>query len=396
MRKKILFITWDGASENYMEGLFMPIFQEIKKYYPIEFYILQFTWSDEKKIEHTRQAAKEMGIHYTASRILQKPKATLGSLFSLFTGRRKISRYIKKYSIDFVMPRSNFPAFMVHQISNKNFKIIFDADGLPIEERVDFCGLTQKSYRYKWLKKQETNMLLQADRVITRSQKSIDIHLKTIGEQYREKFSVVYNGRNTEFFKPNAVTREQKKKELGFKEGEKIFVYCGSLGPQYGWEEMMHIFKRYESQKLAKWLILTGNPQFALARIPPDLSSKILIKQIFSQEVPEYLNTADIAFAIRQPTFSMKGVAPIKLGEYLLMGLPTIASKGIGDSEALLQNASNCFLYDHLDSQVETKCDEWLIKIEKKEKNNNRDLGLQYFSLKGAAESYMYVLKTLK
>lgn len=35
----------------------------------------------------------------------------------------------------------------------KNLKIIFDADGLPIQERVDYAGLKENSLQYQWLKK---------------------------------------------------------------------------------------------------------------------------------------------------------------------------------------------------------------------------------------------------
>jgi glycosyltransferase involved in cell wall biosynthesis len=53
-------------------------------------------------------------------------------------------------------------------------------------------------------------------------------------------------------------------------------------------------------------------------------------------EVPRHLAAGDLGLALRQPTFSMQAVAPIKLGEYLLCGVPVLATRGIGDSEALV------------------------------------------------------------
>ncbi len=107
--------------------------------------------------------------------------------------------------------------------------------GLPLEERVDFSGLSKTSKQYQWLKGEETKLLLKADGILTRSQKAIAIHLKTIGDAYRDNFTVVFNGRNPDFFKTDASQKKAIRKTLGISEDDFVFVYCGSLGPQYGW-----------------------------------------------------------------------------------------------------------------------------------------------------------------
>src|SRR5690606_31076769 len=78
-----------------------------------------------------------------------------------------------------------------------------------------------------------------------------------------------------------------------------------------------------------------------------ELKTHIILKKVPVSEVSDYLNAADLGFGLRQPTYSMQGVAPIKLGEYLLTGLPVIASKGIGDTTEILHAFDDCFLYDH-------------------------------------------------
>jgi glycosyltransferase involved in cell wall biosynthesis len=132
-------------------------------------------------------------------------------------------------------------------------------------------------------------MLLQADGVITRSQKAIDIHLKTINNQQPEKFTVVLNGRDTHFFKPEAASRKQVRAELNILEEATVFVYCGSLGPQYGWSEMIEIFEKYQQRNTtACFLILTGNTEFALQRIPNQIADNIIVKKVPFEQVPKY------------------------------------------------------------------------------------------------------------
>ncbi|MET3730526.1 hypothetical protein [Moheibacter stercoris] len=392
--KNLLFITWDGPQTSYMEGLFMPIFHEIAKSGEVNFHVLQFTWADQKKIEEVKKAAEKLDIRYTAFPVYKKPVASIGSFLTLFTSSQKIEKYIRENKIDIIMPRSTFPAFMVNKIK-KSFegKIIFDADGLPIEERVDFAGLKRNSFLYKFLKSAETRMLKKADAVITRSGKALDIHVQTIGEQHRPKFSVVFNGRDAEKFKFNEEWRRAARKELGV-DDELLFVYAGSLGPQYCMDEMLEIFRISER---AKFLILTGNPEFAVKHIPEDLRERIEVKKVPSDEVPYWLNAGDIAFGLRQPTYSMQGVAPIKLGEYLLCGIPVIASKGIGDSEEILQYFEECFVWDHAESLKDKlpEIKEFIQNATYADRKIIRQKALDYFSLEAAAQSYIKVWRNI-
>jgi len=396
MPKNLLFITWDGPQTSYVEGLFMPIFQEIAKISDVKFHVLQFTWADEIKVSHTKNVAEKMGIKYAALPIIRKPNVSFGSLLTVFTSSGKIKKYIKENNIDIVMPRSTFPAMMINQIKDRNFKLIFDADGLPIEERIDFAGLKTDSFQYKLMKSAETKMLKNADAVITRSEKAIYVHISNIGEDNRNKFSVVFNGRDKNLFKLNANSRLEARKELGL-EDEFMFVYAGSLGPQYCFSEMLEIFKNFSQSNNSIFLILTGNTEFAEQNMPSDLKSNIILKSVKSDEVPFYLNAADVTFALRKPTFSMQGVAPIKLGEYLLCGLPVIASKGIGDTDNILENFEECYLFDHavsLELQKEPITN-FLEKSIFAHRNNIAKKAQNYFSLEAAAESYIKAIKKI-
>ena len=391
--KNILFITWDGPQTSYMEGLFMPIFHEIAQQADFQFHVIQFTWADAQKIAHTKAAADQMGITYTAWPVLRKPNVSIGSLLTVLTSSAKIKKYIRENNIHTVMPRSTFPAMIVNQIKNKNFKLIFDADGLPIEERIDFAGLKKESFQYKLMKSAETKMLKSADAVITRSQKAIDIHIAHIGESYRSKFSVVFNGRDKNVFAYQPPLRGEVRQELGLKD-ELLFVYAGSLGPQYCLNEMLEIFQTYAEKHLAKFLILTGNTEFAEQNIPTELKPHVILKSVPAEKVSLYLNGGDVAFGLRKPTFSMQGVAPIKLGEYLLCGLPVIASKGIGDTERILENFEECYLYDHsigLLPQI-AQIKNFVEKAIFVDRNNIAEKAQHYFSLEAAAESYLKAL----
>jgi len=395
--KSILFITWDGPQTNYMEGLFLPLFNEIQKTSAYQFHIIQFTWGSNERIINIKQKANEINVFYTEQIVNRKPTVIIGSLISLYKGTQFIENYIALNDIDIVMPRSTMPAIMVNRIKDRKFELIFDADGLPLEERVDFSGLSPKSFQYKFLKKQETKMLISANGVLTRSKKAIKIHSNYIGNKNIEKFSVVTNGRDINFFKPNKLSRNEVRKELNVANTALVFVYCGSLGPQYSLEEMMGIFLGFnQKHNDSKFLILTGDVAYTKNRIPKEVENSIVVKSVSFEEVPKYLSGADIAFALRKPKYSMTAVDPIKIGEYLLMGLPTIASTKIGDSEKLLKKNTNCFLYNHHSNLSTNQAIEFIEYLDTDEQEKIRAFGVEYYSIEKSAATYIESLNLLK
>ncbi|WP_417237041.1 glycosyltransferase [Bizionia paragorgiae] len=390
--KKILFISWDGPQTSYMEGLFFPIFEEIQKQSNFQFHVLQFTWANAAKIDVVKEAANQAGVTYTAAAISRKPIVSIGSFLTALKGTKLIQKYLTEHKIDILLPRSTFPAMIVNRLKHGKVKIVFDADGLAIDERVDFSGLSNKSLMYKFLKNEEKKLLKRANYVLTRSQKAIDIHVNTIGEEFRDKFYVVTNGRNSEHFKPSEDQRHRIRKTLKLTDDTILFVYCGSLGPQYGWEKMMAIFGDYhQAHPAAHFLILTGNIEFAEKNLDESLRNNCTIKSVPFIEVPNYLSAVDVAFAIRIPTYSMQGVAPIKLGEYLLMGVPTIASKGIGDSEEILNNIEGNYLFDHQDPENIQNAITFVENL-KDHQRELREAGITYFSIENSAKSYIKAL----
>lgn len=391
--KNILFITWDGPQTSYMEGLFMPIFHEIQKEDKYHFHVIQFSWGTEERIAITKKKAQELNIKYSFKKIHRKPQALIGSLFTIIEGVAFIKKYLKNNSIDILMPRSIMPSIMINRLFNKNYKILFDADGLPIEERIDFSGLKKNSLIYNIYKKEEKLILTKANAVITRSTKAVDFHLTAIGKNHKDKFFVVINGRDTTFFKSNSIVSQKLREEFNIMKDTKVFIYSGSLGPQYGWEIMMKIFKRYlQINNNAIFLVVTGNVEFATKRIPEALQDHIIVKSCPFEDIPKYLSIGDIAFAIREPKPSMQGVAPIKLGEYLLIGIPTIASAGIGDTEYILKDKHFCFLYKHYAIESIDNAIKFIEKSQDLDKVEIQNFGADNFSMEISATSYKNAL----
>lgn len=399
MVKKILFITWDGPQTFYMEGLFMPIFKEVMKYCDVEFHVMQFTWGKNERTKITADIAKNLNIHYTSVSILRRPTVALGSIYTLLNGSKKIQKYIDRHKIDIVMPRSTFPAFMVNNINISKVQVIFDADGLPIEEKVEFEGLKKNGFVYNFMKSIEKKILYNSDVVITRSYKAIDILINEFGDKLKNKFTVVNNGRNINDFKYTLSYRESIRKKYSIPENSILLIYVGSLGEKYALKEMNEIFERVKMLKEAYFLILTGDEQYVNKIIPNYSDKQVIVIKANSADVPKYICAADIGFALIYPTHSMKAAVPTKLGEYLLCGLPVIASANIGDTEYILKDFKNCFIYDHNENFKKQLFEiaDFIVKHKDKDKDKDREktrsIAIEHFSLETSAKMYYSAIK---
>lgn len=397
----ILFVTWDGPQVSYLEGLFLPIFKALKPA-DVHVYVLQFTWGDPEKIERSRLACQDAGCGYEMVPVIRSPVA-LGSLISAIKGYRHIRRVIKQQKIDTVMPRSTLPALSsLLALRGRSEHLVFDADGLALDERVDFAGQSPSSAVYRLLRDIEAQAVRRADVVLTRSVKSVDIQLARAGAgTLNNKFYVVTNGRETSTFSPGtAESRSAMRTSLGIAKNTPLLVYAGSIGPQYCIDQMLRLFELVREQRSdAKLLILTGSPKLMhqALQVNPEWTGQVIVKSVAVKEVPAYLACADLGLAFRQLTFSMQGVAPIKLGEYLLCGLPLVATRGIGDTHNI--DAKAGFMVDKMDEAELHSVAQWFIEHVLPNRSILRDhsraIGLAHFSLEASAASYQRALSSL-
>ena len=169
--KNILFITWDGPQVNYLENLFLPIFIALnEKGY--QFHVIQYTWGNSNKPE---LECKKLNVPYLRINV-KRNLQPFGEFYTLLKSTLTIKKYIIDYNIDMLLPRSVFPLIPTLLLSKKsNFKIVFDADGLMLDERVDFGSWTSKSFTYRFLRMVERNGINKADLVLTRTQKAKSI-----------------------------------------------------------------------------------------------------------------------------------------------------------------------------------------------------------------------------
>lgn len=398
----ILFVTWDGPQVSYLEGLFLPIFERLQRA-GLQFYVLQFTWGGADRIALTRQACERLGIGFQAISIWRRPRA-IGAMFSALVGARHVKKAVRVHNIDVVMPRSTLPALAtLLALRGTPYQMVFDADGLPLDERVDFAGQAPTSLVHRILRDLEAEAVRRADVVLTRSPKASSILYARAGAGTElSKFHVVTNGRDDEIFKPaDPAHVAQMRGELGLPVGAPLLVYAGSLGAQYCMEAMVRFFALVRERRSdTHWLILTSSPEVVQPILSqhPQLQEGVSTRNVSSQAVAQYLACADLGLSLRQPSFSMQGVAPIKLGEYLLCGLPVLATAGIGDSDSVTSK-EGCLLRSMDEAALQAAANwfvDTVLPIREAYRASCRAAGLNRFSLEASAALYRDAFESLK
>lgn len=402
--KNVLFVTWDGPQVSYLESLFLPIFRSLMAGGDFRFHILQFSWAANDVMSRRRQVCEENGCSYASVNIIRNP-VSLGSVITSLMGFRHIRKAIKKHNIDVVLSRSTLPALSsLIALRSINAKLVFDADGLPLDERIDFAGLSPLSMVYRALRDVEAQAVRRADTVLTRSRKAVTILQARAGAGTAEgKFHVVSNGRDSALFSPGeAAARIAVKERLGIPADAPLVVYAGSLGPQYSPEAMLSLLCLIrESRPDAHFLVLSGSPEVMtdlVSAYDSSLAGGVTVMRVHANEVPQWLAAADLGLAFREPTFSMQGVAPIKLGEYLLCGLPVVATRAVGDSHFIDENSG--FLVDGCDLETLESVADWFIHkvlpLRDRYRTHCRSVGVEHFSLESSVEAYRKALLSVQ
>jgi len=397
----ILFVCWDGPNSSYMEGLFLSIFSKLNKTegYTITFF--QLSSSNNDQVEKRKKKLNDNNISYEHVKVYKG--FPLGFIFSFCAAVFKIRKIIKKCTIDIVIPRSIIPAFLLllTGLRKKKFQIIYDSDGFPHDERVDFQGWKPSGLPYQFYRLIEFLIVHKSNAIITRSKRAKATLIARAGSRFNgNKIFVLWNGRDEESFKMLPFNERMKIREnLGIKQNELVFLYSGSVGEKYLSSEMLHFFD-YIKRSGAKSAIIILTSQIKDIQnlaLKEHLSLEtFMIKQVSQGEVPDYLNIADFGLFFCKNCFSTKAVFPTKLSEYLLTGLPAIISKGIGDCDEIAMDKKGIYLLSSYTNKAFENLMKWaenIMEFAPTIRSENHEFALKYLT---AEQTKQIIIKAIE
>lgn len=399
---RILFICWDAPEAAYLESLFLPILSALRPY-GIHADVLQFTWGPASRSAHVELACRRGAVNYRRA-CIWRTAGPFGPALSALAGALHVHQAVNEFGSNVLMPRSTMPAFAV--LSSRpllDLPIIFDADGLALDERVEFAGLSSTGLMYRFLRDVEAQAVRRARAVLVRSQEARDILLARAGPPVgASRFHIVANGRDSRHFCPfSAVERASTRSSLGVSESAPLVIYVGSLdGEKYRLAEMLALFAQVlRRMPDARLLMMTSSVDVAAAALRKtsvQVQRAAILRTVPADQVPRYIAAADLGLAIIKPCFSMRAVAPIKVAEYLLCGVPVVGTEGVGDTHAISERGVfKCVTPDPAGFEAVLAWFERVVLAQRERlRIAARETGCELFSLEVSVDAYRTAIES--
>jgi glycosyltransferase involved in cell wall biosynthesis len=398
---RVLFLTWDGPQQSYLESLFFPIFAGLQAH-AIDVEVLQLTWARAAQLEPVAAAAARFHIGY-ASRHIPEALRKLALPAIVAYGAGAAFRHARNHAIETLFPRSLIPMAMALAATKAapSLDLVFDADGFMADERIDFGGWKADGLSYRALRGVEAAGVRRARSVICRTERAREILSERSASvpSARTKIHVAPNAKDGALFSPGAADqRTATRARLGIPEHAPWVVYAGTLGPQYCPDLMLQSFALIRQRRGdARFSCFTFQRDAlrALTRrhgLPDEL---VQIETLAPRDLPVVLAAADLGIAIRRDSFSQRGISPIKVGEYLLSGLPVVASP-VGDLKEQLGDSEAALLVDPESAGAAGAIADWfehrVLPERARLRAEARNLGERWFELSRCVEIYARAL----
>jgi len=377
--------------------LFFPIFAGLRAH-DVDVSVLQLTWAADAQLEAVANAAHAHGVCYARRRVPPLlRKALLPSVLAY--GAWSAARLMRDQGIRTLFPRSLLPMGMALMARRflPSLDLMFDADGFMADERVDFGGWRPSGLPYRALRQIEARGTRQARAVICRTDSARELLVARGGGTValREKIFVAPNGKDTTLFAPRGTGPNRAvRARYRVGEGAPWLVHVGSIGAQYCPELMLQTFARILAQRPDAHLscfTFQGAALQALAERQGLPRGSFSVGPLAPNDVPEVLSAADLGFAFRLESSSQRGVSPIKVGEYLLCGLPVVTSR-VGDLEMQLRGSPAARLVSLTTPEAAQSVADWFVASVLPERSElgrqARALGLRWFDLQRCVETY--------
>lgn len=395
--KRVLYVTWEGAAQNYMKSLFLPMLAHTQSD-ALHLDAVWFTQSPQQTWETTLEEARRLGVTLFAYPA-HHHVPVVSQLAMIVQGARILRGLVLKHGYDAVFVRTHMPSSMAWAMQAawpEGCELFFDSDGFPPDERVDAGLWTQTDPRYLAFRAVERHTTRRAHATMVRTHKAKRILLERAGSGVNpSRVHVIPNAKDERAFEPmTPKARLETRQREGVAPDAPWLVYVGSLGPQYYPAQIVELFElAWARDPRARLHVLTGQPEVMHALLDPARHrshAHVVVKRVPTQEVPSYLAAADVGLSLRRPSFSQQGVCPIKNAEYLLCGTPVITVQGIGDMDDLFQAHDVGVVLQDVETTELARAVEWTLTVPQNRdayRTRCREAGLEHFSLSSQART---------
>jgi len=231
----------------------------------------------------------------------------------------------------------------------------------------------------------------QCDHVITISKKNLEQYVKQ-NPSLASRITLVYNGIDTELFKPNTTNKWREKLNL---ESNHVIVYTGRITKSKGVQIIIELIPTLKKKYSDIQLLVAGTGDYLeqLKKMTIEYGIEECVHflgYIENKKIPELLNTADLFLFT---TLTVEGL-PYNVIEALSCGCAIIGSDSEGVNE-LIEDRVNGILVNPKNSEELLEKIHWVFQnpqIVERMKKNARQRALEHFSIDKMMDGILGVL----
>jgi glycosyltransferase involved in cell wall biosynthesis len=408
VKKKILFISYDGLTDPLGQSQIIPYLAGLTKY-DYEFTILSCDKPElyKKNKAYVEELISKYPIKWVSVPYHKNPPV-LSSLFDFYQIKKKAKALHQKEKFDMVHTRPGIPTLVALWLKKKyGIKFLNDVRGFWADERVDggMWNLKNPLFKkiYTFFKQHEYECIEKSDYTTCLTYRAKDeMHTwKNISNQ-PIPIEVIPCSVDLHLFDPKNIDqqlREKFKNELQINDDDLIVSYLGSIGGWYLTDEMMQFCKTLlQKIPMTKFLFISPHRHEIILEaakkynIPAD---RIIVKKGNRHEVPALLSFSNYSLFFIKQCYSKLSSSPTKHGEIMAMGIPVITNAGVGDVEEISKKYNAGIVLKDMNTQEFEKA---ALQIAEGKTFNKEEIiagAKEYYNLENAIQKYLYVYKKI-
>lgn len=342
-RSAILYLSYDGILEPLGESQVLNYLERLSVSYDIT--LISFEKrsdiSEESRLLQFRERLEKVGIHWHPLRYHKSP-AVLSTAYDVARAWWYAWRWQRRHQSGIAHARGYVAGLVALLVKQRpRIRFLFDMRGFWPEEKVEAGHWTRSSIPYRAAKWCERHFFERSDAIVSLTEAGVR-QFMTLGYQIGPDVPVKVIPTCVDMHRFRSGTRDQS---LVDSLGLAGCTVIGCVGTMSGWylrKEMLAYLALFASQVAnVKVLVVTREDHHCLqtdaALAGLDAGRLVLVRATF-EEMPSFVRLMACGLFFIRPTFSKKGSAATKLGEFLACGVPVVINAGVGDSDRIVRD----------------------------------------------------------
>lgn len=393
----ILYITYNGLAEQLGQAQVFQYLQKLAKDHEIILvtYEKAQDCADAARRAELKAQTLEAGIRWIPLRYHKHP-TTPATAYDIFVGFLVGSYLVLRHRVTIVHARSYVPAVSAWALKRIfGTRFIFDMRGFWVDERLELGRWSEASRAYRAAKWLERRFLLDADAVVSLTQKAVDVMRSYPYLQGRDqRFEVITTCTNMDMFKPGGPSGPGARRSF-------TLGYIGSIGSCYLFDHVLECFKLLLRRRPdARLLIVNIRDHEEIFQalqahgVPGDRVELVAARH---DGVPALIHRMDAGIFFITPTPTRISCVPTKMGEFLASGVPCLGNAPVGNVEDILEGGRvGAVIRDFSESSMISGVDRLLSLAEDPAiKQRCADVAKQQFSLEDGVKAYDRIYRDL-